>query len=175
MMLSDSVDNSYQAAKQLNDSVSGLQELIKQYRIDANPAVFLHSAKASHLAWEGKVQAYISDSEGIDLPNLSHTECEFGKWLYHDQTNYLHGVEEYEAIKEPHKEIHEVYNKIIQMHDDPVQLQELSQQIHGLSQVITDNIDAIAKHFNIERYSIMHNYLQSKKTESVNDDDIDFF
>jgi len=175
MMLSDSVDNSYQAAKQLNDSVSGLQELIKQYRIDANPAVFLHSAKASHLAWEGKVQAYISDSEGIDLPNLSHTECEFGKWLYHDQTNYLHGVEEYEAIKEPHKEIHEVYNKIIQMHDDPVQLQELSQQIHGLSQVITDNIDAIAKRFNIERYSIMHNYLQSKKTESVNDDDIDFF
>jgi len=174
-MLSESVNNSYRAATQLNESVTNLKSSIGKYQLDVNPVLLLHAAKASHLAWESAVQAYINGSN-TNLSNVSHTECDFGRWYYSNDTTYLHEVEEFQAMEEPHRKIHELSGQLLQSSVDPAQLSILGKEINELSHEITGLLDAIAERFAMQRHSIMQDYLNSKKTLSIDEDDsIDFF
>jgi len=115
-MLSDSVQNSGHAAMQLGESVSTLQETISHYKIDANPALQLHSAKSAHFSWQGRIDSYLEGHSQLNIDDIpEHTDCCFGQWYYSNDTTYLRDEAIFIDVEQPHRQLHEKLKQIIML------------------------------------------------------------
>lgn len=82
--------------------------------INKNLALSLvQKAKAAHLKWRVYAQGLV---EGLDCPQDSvpilSTECEFGKWYYHQGKQMLGELTFYQALEPPHEILHALYGQI---------------------------------------------------------------
>ena len=76
--------------------------------------MFMDLAKLSHLVYKLNTTEAVVEEEPI--PNVTDTECEFGKWLRDENTvKKLGCYPEYKEIKDNiHKNIHDTTNKILE-------------------------------------------------------------
>lgn len=101
-------------------------------------------AKAAHLKWRVYAQGLV---EGLDCPQDSvpilSTECEFGKWYYHQGKQMLGELAFYHTLEPPHEILHALYGKIHQLVEQG-QLEEARKHMPGLIEISETLLETIA-------------------------------
>jgi len=111
--------------------------------------MFLDLAKLSHLIY--KLNAYEAVVEEKDIPQISHTECEFGKWLNDKTTIQKIGcLSEYKTIKNKiHPLIHNLTNNALTCIETKTcteqkdKIIEIFKEINKISQQLSEEMEKL--------------------------------
>jgi len=176
-MLADSVHSSGHAAMQLGESVSKLQESISQYKIDANPALQLHSAKSAHFSWQGRIDSYLEGHSTLDVHDIpEHTDCCFGQWYYSNDSTYLKDDKMFIGIEAPHRQLHEKLKQIVQLKEQGKvdEARMAAFDLKEISDQVVDAIEQLAVRLDVKRESRISQAYEAKKTH-LEENDVDLF
>lgn len=175
-MLEDSAHSSGEAAMQLGESVSKLQETINDYKIDANPALQLYSAKSAHFSWQGRIESYLQGHSQLSTDDIpEHTECCFGQWYYSNDSIYLRDEPIFISVEAPHRQLHEKLKQIVELKqqgkDDEARMAAF--ELKEISEQVVDAIEEIAIKLDVKRESRISKTFEEKTEQESGG--IDFF
>ena len=137
---------------QVKDMIIGFRDksLENKRNVDlALTRMFMDLAKISHLVYKlNTIEAIVEEEE---IPKISDTECEFGKWLNQEDTIKRIGCYiEYKEIKNKiHKGIHDTTNKLLECTTkkscikEKDKIIEQAKIVEELSQELSKKIDTI--------------------------------
>lgn len=104
------------ATDRLAQSVEELVGLMGNFKTGNRYLNELQRAKASHLAWKGKLRSFLDGVGSIDEKvAFSHHECAFGKWYDSVGMQELSHLSELKEVKQPHKELHATIKRVVEM------------------------------------------------------------
>lgn len=103
------------AGTHLSSMAAEFQKLLGNFDIGGGSTFDFESAKSAHLAWKGRVRAYLDGDESVLSPKqaVSHHDCVLGKWYDSEGLKKYGDIPEMKAIEEPHAELHRVIKAII--------------------------------------------------------------
>jgi methyl-accepting chemotaxis protein len=102
------------ATEEISEQMANLHSLVGHFKTTAG-GVDLSAAKTAHLAWKGKLRAYLDGKGTLTLSQAtSHLDCAFGKWYFGEGLARSGDMPEMTQIAGPHEEIHKVIKAIIQ-------------------------------------------------------------
>ena len=154
--IADVAENTRQAARQTVNSNSQISEEIQQLnrvmsQFHTKAGVDLAVAKAAHLAWKGRLRAYL-DGEGMlsEQEAVSHHDCIFGKWYYSEGIKNYGNLPVLKQIETPHAELHQTIKKIVEAKEAgrDSDAQVLYARIEPLSEQIVSLIDRLEVEIN---------------------------
>lgn len=110
----ENVNESVNASQEIATQMEDLRALISRFRTDTK-GVDLSAAKTAHLAWKGRLRAYLDGKGGLTREQaVSHRDCAFGKWYYGEGLQQYGNLPEMQAIEAPHEELHKLIRQIIE-------------------------------------------------------------
>ncbi len=154
--IADVADNTRKAARQTVNSNSRISEEIQHLnkvmsQFNTKSGVDLSVAKAAHLAWKGRLRAYL-DGEGMlsEKEAVSHHDCIFGKWYYAEGMKKYGNLPVMKQIEPPHAELHQIIQKIVKAKEagNEADAQMLFSRIEPLSLQIVSLIDRLEAEIN---------------------------
>ncbi|TVO75832.1 methyl-accepting chemotaxis protein [Sedimenticola selenatireducens] len=154
--IADVADSTRKAARQTVNSNARISEEIQQLnrvmsQFHTKSGVDLSVAKAAHLAWKGRLRAYL-DGEGMltEQEAVSHHDCVFGKWYYAEGMKSYGHLPVMKQIEPPHAELHQLIKKIIQAKEagKDAEAQQLFTRVEPLSGQIVSLIDRLEAEIN---------------------------
>jgi methyl-accepting chemotaxis protein len=154
--IADVADSTRKAARQTVNSNARISEEIQQLnrvmsQFHTKSGVDLSVAKAAHLAWKGRLRAYL-DGEGMltEQEAVSHHDCVFGKWYYAEGIKSYGNLPVMKQIEPPHAELHQLIKKIIQAKEagNDAEAQQLFARVEPLSGQIVSLIDQLEAEIN---------------------------
>lgn len=154
--IADVAESTRAAARQTVDSNARINEEIQQLnkvlgQFHTKTGLDLSTAKAAHLAWKGRLRAYL-DGEGMltEKEAMSHHDCVFGKWYYSDGIKNYSQLPALKQIEAPHAELHRTIKKIVQAKEagNESQAQALFSQVEPLSDQIVGLINQLETEVN---------------------------
>lgn len=109
--------DSVTATGEINEQMEALRALVTRFRTQGE-GVDLSAAKTAHLAWKGRLRAYL-DGEGTLTREqaVSHHHCVLGMWYYGEGMTKYGSFEEMREIEPPHAELHETIKKIVDLRE----------------------------------------------------------
>ncbi|MCU7852918.1 MAG: CZB domain-containing protein [Candidatus Thiodiazotropha sp. (ex Monitilora ramsayi)] len=129
-----------------------VEELRSQASIFKVDDLHLHlsQAKSAHLAWRGRLRAYLDGKGGLSAEQASdHHNCSLGKWYYSQGMAQFGHIPEMTELEKPHAELHGIIKNIIQLQesgqkasaeDEYAKVDPLSQRIVGLLEIIESKV-----------------------------------
>ncbi|MCU7806940.1 MAG: CZB domain-containing protein [Candidatus Thiodiazotropha sp. (ex Semelilucina semeliformis)] len=129
-----------------------VEELRSQASIFKVDDLHLHlsQAKSAHLAWRGRLRAYLDGKGGLSAEQASdHHDCSLGKWYYNQGMAEFGHIPEMTELEKPHAELHSIIKNIIHLQEsgqkaraeeEYVKVDPLSQRIVGLLEVIQSKV-----------------------------------
>ncbi len=66
----------------------------------------------AHLKWLNDLTKHVEDFDKNNFPELNHTLCDFGKWLYSDAKSFIANKDRYEKLLSIHHILHLFASKI---------------------------------------------------------------
>ncbi|WP_260292506.1 methyl-accepting chemotaxis protein [Sedimenticola hydrogenitrophicus] len=154
--IAEVAENTRLAARQTVNSNSRISEEIQQLnhvmsQFNTRAGVDLSVAKAAHLAWKGRLRAYL-DGEGMltEKEAVSHHDCVFGKWYYSDGLKNYGQLPVLKQIEAPHAELHQTIRNIVAAKEAGREgdAQMLFTRVEPLSQQIVGLIDRLEQEIN---------------------------
>jgi methyl-accepting chemotaxis protein len=157
--IAEVAENTRQAARQtvnsnaqISDEIQQLNRVMSQFNTRAG--VDLSVAKAAHLAWKGRLRAYL-EGEGMltEKEAVSHHDCVFGKWYYSDGLKNYGQLPVLKQIEAPHAELHQTIRNIVAAKEAGREgdAQRLFTRVEPLSQQIVGLIDRLEQEINGRR------------------------
>ena len=109
----ENVNESVDAAQEIATQMEDLRALISRFRTDGK-GVDLSAAKTAHLAWKGRLRAYLDGKGGLTREQaVSHKDCAFGNWYYGEGLQQYGHLPEMKAIEAPHEQLHQLIRQIV--------------------------------------------------------------
>jgi len=138
-------DETVSATEEIHEQMDRLRALVARFRTNVKGAD-LSAAKTAHLAWKGKLRAYLDGKGSLTRDQaVSHRDCVLGKW-YYDEGLQCHGhVPEMRELEKPHADLHRLIREIIELREAGrsdeaerryLQIEPLSRQIVGMLETI---------------------------------------
>ncbi len=155
-LLESSLNDTNYASLQLSESIKKIQAQMDYFVIEKEPGLDLYAAKASHYAWKTRVKAFIQDFAELDpTDNCQHTECQFGRWFYSEETQNIRSFKAYTDLEAAHKEVHVILDEIIKIkkQGESEELMLHVVQFDNVSDQIFRQIEIIAKELGVQRIS----------------------
>lgn len=138
------------ATSSIHIQMDTLRELVSQFRF-SNQGLDLSLAKTAHLAWKGKLRAFLDGQASLTIQEAgSHKECALGKWFYSQGLSQYGHLNEMQELEHPHKRLHEIIHDIIKLREDNnyAEAEKLYQNIEPLSQEVVMLLNTIEKSVN---------------------------
>lgn len=102
-----------QATEEIHEHMDKLRGLVARFRTNVHGAD-LSAAKTAHLAWKGKLRAYLDGKSSLTRDQaVSHKECVLGKWYYAEGLQSYGHFAEMKDLEAPHAELHKLIKEII--------------------------------------------------------------
>ena len=96
-------------------AVENLRVTSAQFHTD-DPGLQLEIAKAAHLAWKGRLRAFLDGRGGLTKEQaVSHHHCILGKWYYAEGLEQFGHLPEMQALEQPHAALHTLIKQIIEL------------------------------------------------------------
>ena len=102
------------ATSEIGEEMEGLRGLISRFRTDGD-GIDLSAAKSAHLAWKGRLRAYLDGEGSLTREQaVSHESCAFGQWYYGEGLQHYGHLAQMREIEEPHAQLHRLIGSIIE-------------------------------------------------------------
>jgi methyl-accepting chemotaxis protein len=132
------------ANEQLAHIVEHLVALMGKFQTSNRYGNELQRAKASHLAWKGKLRNFLDGRGSIDeKAAFSHHDCAFGKWYDSVGISELGHLPELRQIEGPHKELHDTIRQVVELkrRGDKTAAENTYKKVEPMSRRIVELID----------------------------------
>lgn len=133
------------ATEEIHEHMDKLSSLVARFRTNVHGAD-LSAAKTAHLAWKGKMRAYLDGKSTLTREQaVSHKDCVLGKWYYTEGLqNYGHFAE-MKDLEGPHAELHKLIKDIITLREasKKTEAEEAYKKIEPLSKKIVAYLERI--------------------------------
>ncbi len=142
---SRSAQETVAATGEISEQMGELYTLVNRFRTTSR-GVDLTAAKAAHLAWRGKLRAYLDGTGTLTREQaVSHRECAFGKWYDGEGMARYGGIPAMREIAAPHQELHRVIHTIVELRESGrrAEAEREYEKIGPLSAKIVRLLDAI--------------------------------
>jgi len=142
------------ATAMISDEITDLHKLMEQFQItgQTRSGIDLSVAKAAHLAWKGRLRAYLDGEGGLTREQaVSHHDCAFGKWYYAEGLKRYGNMPEMKQIESPHEELHQIIQQIIDYKEagNTSKPESLFSRVGPISNKIVGLLDDIEKKANL--------------------------
>jgi methyl-accepting chemotaxis protein len=108
-------NSSRESVDELQKSINGFSELSDKNSNSAflsNQKLTMDLAKMAHLLYKSDLKEAIVEENNVE--KISYTECEFGKWLYSDNTREVFSCyNEFKELLKLHETIHVIANELL--------------------------------------------------------------
>ncbi|MBV1904834.1 MAG: CZB domain-containing protein [Pseudomonadales bacterium] len=144
------------ASDRLAAAVKGLQGLVSGYTVGDNIHYKLKTARAAHLAWNGRIRAYLDGNAELTKEQaVSPRHCDFGLWYYSDAAKNYMQMLPMQKIEQPHIDLHQTIVDIVKEKEkgNLEQAELLFTKISPLSQMIVSHLDEVGNQLNIENFA----------------------
>ena len=175
-MLNSSLEDTSQASYHMGISIREMYQNVDEFKINEDPDLSLHAAKASYFAWKTRVQSYILGLANIDDEDACpHSESYFGKWLASDVRKYFESYSEYNEIEIAHQQAHQALLDIIssKKQKDLSAEEEAITQLNSSSEKLFYSLDRLASIADMRRESNL--VKAQRKKNLIADDSTDLF
>lgn len=136
-----------QTGNELASLSADLQKLISRFALgDNEDHLDLSTAIAAHLAWKGRIRAFLNGEASLTLKEaVSHEHCVLGKWYYSEGMDKYGHFTEMSQLEPPHIELHQTIRQIIELKDagKSAEAEKLFLRIEPLSAEIVSYLEAI--------------------------------
>ena len=133
------------ATGEIGEEMERLRALVARFRTGGQ-GVDLSAAKSAHLAWKGRLRAYLDGEGSLTREQaVSHKSCALGQWYYGEGLDQYGGLPEMREIEEPHSRLHQLIGTIIE-HREAGRVEEAEQvyrEVGPLSRQIVGLLNAI--------------------------------
>jgi methyl-accepting chemotaxis protein len=133
----------------LSRVVEQLGELMGQFKTGEHEnSRQLRQAKSAHLAWKGKLRAFLDGNASLDEKvAFSHHACGLGTWYDTLGKSQFGQMSEFKAIEQPHKELHDTIRKAVELKrgGDTAGAEVAYQRVEPISQRIIELIDQLER------------------------------
>lgn len=133
------------ATSDIHVQMDKLRELVSQFKF-SQQGLDLSAAKTAHLAWKGKLRAFLDGKATLTKQQASsHKDCALGQWYYQEGLkNYGH-LHEMRELEPPHTQLHHIIHSIIHAREqgDHAQAERLYSKIEPLSREIVTLLSRI--------------------------------
>ncbi len=126
----------------LAELANELQQVIGRFRLTGDAGLDFESAKAAHLAWKARLNAFLEGNATMTRDEaVSHHDCILGKWYYGEGLKKYRHIPQMQALEAPHAQLHKLIRAIIEKKNAGrdgeartlfEQIDPLSRQIIGL-------------------------------------------
>lgn len=133
------------ATSEIHGQMDRLRELVARFRF-SQTGVDLSAAKTAHLAWKGKLRAYLNGKSTINKAQAcSHKDCALGKWYYGEGLEKYGHLAEMREIAQPHERLHQVICEVIEAREqgNKAQAEQLYQKVEPMSKEVVALISRI--------------------------------
>jgi methyl-accepting chemotaxis protein len=124
-----------------------LRERSSQFQTE-DMGLELEIAKAAHLAWRGKLRAFLDGKGGLTKEQaVSHRHCVLGKWYYGEGAKNFGHLPTMKEVEGPHADLHALINLIVDLNDAGKRsdAERAFEEIGPLSERIVSLLDDIEK------------------------------
>jgi len=105
------------ATEEIHEHMDKLRELITLFKTNVKGAD-LSAAKTAHLAWKGKLRAYLDGKGTLTREQaVSHRDCVLGKWYFSEGLAKYGDIPEMKQIDAPHEQLHDIIKNIISLNE----------------------------------------------------------
>lgn len=135
------------ATAQIHEQMDKLRALVARFRSNVK-GVDLTAAKAAHIAWKGKLRAYLDNKGTLTREEaVSHKDCALGKWYYGEGLQKYGHLAEMREVEEPHAELHKKIRQIIELRESKqhAEAEKVYLQVEPLSTRIVQYLDRIER------------------------------
>lgn len=106
-----------EATEEIHEHMDKLRALVSRFRTDVTGAD-LSAAKTAHLAWKGKLRAYLDGKGSLTRDQaVSHRDCVLGKWYYAEGMQKYGSMDEMRQLAQPHEELHRIIRSVIELRE----------------------------------------------------------
>ncbi|PKM43283.1 MAG: hypothetical protein CVV05_15665 [Gammaproteobacteria bacterium HGW-Gammaproteobacteria-1] len=133
------------ATEEIHEHMDRLRALVARFRTNVK-GVELTAAKTAHLAWKGKLRAYLDGKGSLTREQaVSHKDCILGKWYYGEGMQQYGSMAEMRQLELPHAELHSLIRNIISLREsgNAADAEQQYLKIEPLSRQIVQMLGAI--------------------------------
>ncbi|GAB4303755.1 MAG: nitrate chemoreceptor McpN [Thiohalomonadaceae bacterium] len=105
------------STEEIHEHMDKLRALVARFRTNVQGAD-LSAAKTAHLAWKGKLRAYLDGKGSLTREQaVSHRDCVLGKWYYGEGMQKYGNLAEMRQLEKPHEELHKLIRSVIELRE----------------------------------------------------------
>ena len=133
------------ATEDIHEQMDKLRELVSRFRTNVSGSD-LSAAKTAHLAWKGKLRAYLDGKGNLTREQaVSHKDCVLGKWYYGEGMQQYGSMTEMRQIEQPHAELHSLIRSVIELRESgkTAEAEQAYTKVDPLSRQIVQMLDSI--------------------------------
>jgi methyl-accepting chemotaxis protein len=133
------------STEEIHEHMDNLRALVARFRTNVHGAD-LSAAKTAHLAWKGKLRAYLDGKGSLTREQaVSHKDCVLGKWYYSEGMQKYGSMAEMRQLEKPHEELHKLIRSIIDLRESGrsaeaeqqyLKIEPLSRQVVQMLEII---------------------------------------
>ncbi len=130
---------------EIGERVEVLRDLATRFSVE-DDALDLEQAKAAHLAWRGRLRAFLDGKGGLTRDQvISHRDCVLGKWYYGGALERFGELAEMHELEEPHAEMHQLISRVVELKEAGriTEAEEAYARVQPLSERIVELLDAL--------------------------------
>lgn len=137
--------NTVSATSDIHIQMDNLRSLVSQFNF-LQDGVDLSAAKAAHLAWRGRLRAFLDGQAALSLEQASsHKDCALGQWYYSEGLEKYGHLNEMQELEHPHAHLHNIIRQIIELREQGQQAEAeaLYEKVDPLSKEIVTLLSRI--------------------------------
>lgn len=105
------------ATSRIHEHMDRLRSLVSRFRSNV-AGVDLSAAKTAHLAWKGRLRAYLDNQGTLSREEAcSHKDCALGKWYYGEGLAKYGQMPEMLRLEQPHADLHQKIRQIVDLRE----------------------------------------------------------
>lgn len=105
------------ATSRIHEHMDRLRSLVSRFRSNV-AGVDLSAAKTAHLAWKGRLRAYLDNQGTLSREEAcSHKDCALGKWYYGEGLAKYGHMPEMLRLEQPHADLHQKIRQIVDLRE----------------------------------------------------------
>ncbi len=133
------------STEDIHEHMDRLRALVARFRTNVHGAD-LSAAKTAHLAWKGKLRAYLDGKGSLTRDQaVSHKDCVLGKWYYSEGMQKYGSMAEMRQLEKPHEELHKLIRRIIELRESgkTAEAEQQYLKVEPLSRQIVQMLETI--------------------------------
>jgi Methyl-accepting chemotaxis protein len=133
------------STEEIHEHMDRLRALVARFRTNVHGAD-LSAAKTAHLAWKGKLRAYLDGKGSLTREQaVSHKDCVLGKWYFSEGLQKYGDMPEMRQLDKPHEELHKLIRSIIDLRESGKKAEAEQQylKVEPLSRQIVQMLEVI--------------------------------